>query len=29
MRSWSVFSKIKINELTKLENEVKKAISLL
>ena len=29
MRSWSVFSEIKINELIKLENEVKKAISLL
>jgi hypothetical protein len=29
MRSWELFSKIKINEFTKLENEVKKAISLL
>ena len=27
MRSWSVFSEIKINEYIKLENEVKKAIS--
>ena len=29
MRSWNVFSEININELIKLENEVKKAISLL
>ncbi len=29
MRSWEFFSKIKINEFTNLENEVKKAISLL
>ena len=29
MRSWELFSKIKINEFTKLENEVEKAISLL
>ena len=29
MRSWSAFSEIKMNEYIKLENEVKKAISLL
>ena len=29
MRSWDLFIKIKINELTKIENEVKKVISLL
>ena len=29
IRSWGLFTKIKINELNKLENEFKKAISLL
>ena len=29
MRGWDLFTKIKINELTKIENEVKKVISLL